>query len=208
MLTRRAPGFTLIELLIGLVLLGVLMVLAAPSFTAMLQNMKLRGTAEALSAGLQAARGEALKRNAQVEFLLTDADPTAGSVAGAAVTNNGPNFMVRAKVGVGGYVFVEGRSGNEGQHQTEGSAVNVQVNGTPVAAPSPPGLTAGAVTFNSVGRALIASDAVFTVTNPAGGACKAAGGPMTCLNVVVTPGGRIRMCNPDPAIPNTDSRAC
>jgi type IV fimbrial biogenesis protein FimT len=49
---------------------------------------------------------------------------------------------------------------------------------------------------------------VFAVTNPAGGACKTAGGdePMRCLNIVVTPGGRVRMC--DPSVAGPDTRAC
>jgi type IV fimbrial biogenesis protein FimT len=205
MLTRRAPGFTIIELMIGIALLGILLVLAMPSFTQMIQNMKLRGSAEAIAHGLQDARAEALRRNVPIEFLLTDDDPVAASVAGANVNTIGPNWMIRARVGAGAYQFIEGRAGREGQGQAEGATLNVQVA---AAVPTLPGMTADAVTFNAVGRAELASNATFVITNPSGGACKAAGGPMTCLNVVVTPGGRVRMCNPDPSIAVDDSRRC
>ena len=75
--------------------------------------------------------------------------------------------------------------------------------------PALPSLTPNAITFNGLGRAELASNVTFYVTDPAGGACKTAGGdePVRCLNVVVTPGGRIRMC--DPSIADTkDSRSC
>ena len=53
MLIRRDRGFTLIELMIALVLLGVIVMLALPSFTLMMHNMRLRNSAEAILTGLQ-----------------------------------------------------------------------------------------------------------------------------------------------------------
>jgi type IV fimbrial biogenesis protein FimT len=210
MLNRRALGFSLIELMVGLTLLGILLMLALPSFSEMMQNRKLRTSAEAISAGLHAARSEALRLNRRVEFLLTDSDPDAGSVGGPNITTTGPNWMVRADMGGGAYSFIAGRSGREGQNQTDTSAMNVQFNAAiavdPMAAPA---VTANTVTFTSVGRALLAANATFDITNPAGGACKTAGGdePMRCLRVFVTPGGQVRMC--DPAVADkSDSRSC
>ncbi|MCZ7563626.1 MAG: hypothetical protein M5U08_07250 [Burkholderiales bacterium] len=97
MLIRSARGLTIIELLTGLVLLGILMVLAMPTFVQMLHNQKLRAGAESISAGLQIARTEALRRNAQVEFLLTDTEPVEDNVGGPNVNTAGPHWMVRAK---------------------------------------------------------------------------------------------------------------
>lgn len=207
MLTRRAAGFTIIELMIGIALLGILMVLALPSFTLMLHNMKLRGAAEGLAHGLQATRAAALQRNLSTEFLLTDDEPIVDNVAGANVNSTGPNWMIRTKVGAG-FDFVEGRSGREGQGQQETATLNVVVAAN-VPISTLPGLTADAVTFNSLGRAELAANATFDFSNPAGGACKTAGGdePVRCLRVVVTPGGQVRMCDPSIA-DNSDSRAC
>jgi type IV fimbrial biogenesis protein FimT len=174
----------------------------------MSHNMKLRATAEAISSGLQTARTEALRLNRQVEFVLTDDDPDAANVAAPNVTTAGPNYMVRANMGAGAYTFVEGRAGREGQNQADTAAPNAQIAAV-VPISTLPGLVADVVTFNSVGRAELAANATFDVSNPAGGACRTAGGdePMRCLRVVVTPGGQVRMC--DPAVADkSDSRSC
>lgn len=64
------------------------------------------------------------------------------------------------------------------------------------------------IAFNGLGRITPAPAANlnFDVTNPTGGACITASGPMRCLRVEVAPGGQIRMC--DPALPNTDPKGC
>jgi type IV fimbrial biogenesis protein FimT len=204
MLTRPARGFTIIELMIGLVLLGVLVTLALPSFMQMLQNMKLRAGTEAISNGLDLARSQALRRNQPVEFVLTSDDPIEDNVGGPTVTTTGPHWMVRVNTGAG-FSFVQGHSGFEGSNQAAGTQVQIAA----VVPSSPAALTAGTVTFNPMGRAELTADATFDVSNPAGGACKTAGGdePMRCLRVVVTPGGRVRMCDPAVTVA-TDTRAC
>ncbi len=52
---------------------------------------------------------------------------------------------------------------------------------------------AAPITFNALGRA--GGAVTITVTNPTGGLCAAAGGPMRCLNIIVN-SGQIRMCDP------------
>jgi type IV fimbrial biogenesis protein FimT len=209
MLTKPARGFTIIELMVGIALLAILLVLAVPSFSQMAHNMRLRAHAESISNGLQLARSEALRRNQPVEFVLTDTEPTEDNVGAPNVTAAGPHWMVRANGGVAGFAFVEGRSGLEGSSQAD--ATTVQIAAVVPAPPPPvsPTFTNGTVTFSPIGRAELTADATFDVSNPAGGACKTAGGdePMRCLRVVVTPGGRVRMC--DPAVTAaTDTRKC
>jgi type IV fimbrial biogenesis protein FimT len=72
-LNKQQPGcrgFSMVELMIGVVIMGILMSLAMPSFQAWLQNTQIRNAAESIQNGLQRARAEAVGRNTDVEFIL------------------------------------------------------------------------------------------------------------------------------------------
>lgn len=80
----RSRGFTLVELMIGLAIFGILVMAAMPSYTAWIQNSKIRNAAEAISNGLQLARAEAIRLNTNVEFVLgPDSDWTVRVVGSA-----------------------------------------------------------------------------------------------------------------------------
>jgi type IV fimbrial biogenesis protein FimT len=63
-------GFTIIELMISIALLGLVLILAMPSYRAFIQNSYIRTAAESIQSGLQLARAEAVSRNTQVQFVL------------------------------------------------------------------------------------------------------------------------------------------
>ena len=63
---RSSQGFTLIELMIVVTLLALMMMLAAPSISIWLQNLKVRNVGESIVNGLQLARMEAIRRNTRV----------------------------------------------------------------------------------------------------------------------------------------------
>jgi type IV fimbrial biogenesis protein FimT len=63
---RRSAGFTLIELLITVAVLAALAAAAAPSFSSMIANQRLKNGAADLFTALTRARSEAIKRNAEV----------------------------------------------------------------------------------------------------------------------------------------------
>jgi len=206
MLTQRPRGFTLIELMIGLVLLGVIVMLAMPSFTAMLHNMRLRNSAESILSGLQTARAQALQRNGRVEFLLINEALDPSNVAGFVPNTSGPGWAVRLRNPDGSYEFIEGRTVQEGSAQASGAA--------PAVAMAAANLPAGnVITFNAVGQADVTAGNVarYNITHPLAATddrfkCQPAG-EMRCLRVEVTPGGRVRMC--DPAVTDaTDTRYC
>ena len=63
---RAGGGFTLIEMLVTLVVLGLLMTVAVPSFNNAILSNKLSGYATSFAASAQLARSEAVQRNASV----------------------------------------------------------------------------------------------------------------------------------------------
>jgi type IV fimbrial biogenesis protein FimT len=70
---RRAAGFTLIELMITITVAGILLMIGVPTMRSVIENGRIRAAGESWKYGLALARAEAVRRNAQVEF-VTDAD--------------------------------------------------------------------------------------------------------------------------------------
>lgn len=185
-------GVSLIELMIGIVIVAFLMVMGAPSFSLWMQNAQTRNAAESIQNGLQIARTEAVRRNANVRFGLTDAGGTVvWSVDCVNVTADCP-------------AAIQTRSGGEGgSNARAGISVDeaIPVIGTAIAAGT--GLPAG-VTFNGLGRiptANIGADiARVDVTN----AVRADARRMVIL---ISTGGQTRMCDPAIALA-TNPQGC
>jgi type IV fimbrial biogenesis protein FimT len=70
-MTMRYRGFTLTELMIGLVLIAVLMTLALPTYTQFMGNTRIRNTTDSLAGGMRQAQVEAVRRNRNIEFIVT-----------------------------------------------------------------------------------------------------------------------------------------
>lgn len=207
---HSAHGFSLIELLITLGIAAFLLALGASSFTNWIGNMKIRTTAESIQNGLQLARGEAVRRNASggIGFYLTSdlsatcslITPAAATVSSWAVSYDDPagacaTALLTDAVAADAAAqprIIQTRPAAEGSN-------NVLVTATQ-----------SSLVFNSLGRAtaLTANPAVFSVTS-GDAACVDAGGTRRCLNVQVTLGGQVRMCDPQLTITNsTDPQAC
>jgi type IV fimbrial biogenesis protein FimT len=65
---QRAAGFTLVEMMIALSILAILLVIAVPSFRDASLGARLASIANDMSASVQLARSEAIKRNAAVRL--------------------------------------------------------------------------------------------------------------------------------------------
>ncbi len=193
LILRKQCGVSLIELMIGIVIVSVLMVMGAPSFSLWMQNTQTRSAAESIQNGLQIARTEAVRRNADVRFNLTDAGGlVAWSVDCVNVTADCP-------------AGIQTRSGSEG-----GSNARAGISVAALPSPIPAGhfnaaLAAGAglpagVTFDGIGRvptANVGTDITrVDVTN-------AANANVRRMVIVIGTGGQTRMC--DPAIAITDN---
>lgn len=66
----ESAGVTLIELMITIALVGILLMLAMPSFNQLLLNAQIRTATESILNGLQLARNEAVRCNVPVQFVL------------------------------------------------------------------------------------------------------------------------------------------
>ena len=67
---HKQSGFSLIELLMGIVIIGILMAIAVPSFQTSARNAQIRNAAESIANGMQRARAEAVALNKDVAFSL------------------------------------------------------------------------------------------------------------------------------------------
>lgn len=200
---RIHRGFTLIEVMVALTIVALMVMLSLPSMTTYFQNSKIGTAAQTYAAGMQVARTEAIRRNTQVDFVLTDT-PIAAGVENAAVPSpNGRNWVVRVFNPVTA-VFdpIENKSALEGSGQIAGSTPTVAVTGTAVL---PPTAFNGIVTFNGFGGTTTTSEIWLDIDNQAGGVCFPAG-TMRCLRVRASPGGQVRVC--DPQLGAGDSRSC
>ena len=63
----RSAGFTLIEILVTIAIAAILLALAAPSFTTMVKNNRLKAQTDGLTAALNYARNTALSQALTVE---------------------------------------------------------------------------------------------------------------------------------------------
>jgi type IV fimbrial biogenesis protein FimT len=202
-LKARAPqlGFNLVEIAIAMVVLAILISLGAPSFGDWLQNQQTRAAAEAMLNGLQIARAEAVKRNAQVRFQFVN-DLT--STCFLSAVNLNWVVSVGDPTSKCDQMFDAALPGPVIQSK---SASEVSPNVIMVIAPG--GLNpANTVTFNSFGGVLAQNvDGSPPITqvdicNPA-----ITGSNARPLRVVVPAGGSIRMC--DPSVTDArDARAC
>ena len=66
-----APGFTLIEMMIAITITGILLVVGVPAMRGVVENTRIRATAESIKYGIDLARNDAVRLNTQVQFVST-----------------------------------------------------------------------------------------------------------------------------------------
>ena len=67
-------GFTLVELMVTIVVFGILLTIAVPSFTSLMDSIRVKRAGDAISAFLINAKSEAIKRNTTVRAIVHVAD--------------------------------------------------------------------------------------------------------------------------------------
>lgn len=181
MQTLRARGFTLVELMVVVAVIAILVVVAAPSVSDWLQNAKTRSVAESVQNGLRYAQAEAASLSRQTTFVTT---ATAWTVD---------------------YINVAPSDTTTAPHPLQVSPAG----GLQGAVITPSGTTTAVIAFTSLGRVLggatvaaltpLIQDATFDVTNPTGS---------RRLRVVLSQGGKTRMCDPDKILSATTPDGC
>jgi len=174
-------GFSLIELMVAVSVIAVLTVFALPSYTIWIENTRIRNAADSINTGLQKARVEALKRNADVKFELgVGSEWKVGCVT---VTTDCPGLI-------------------EARRIKEGSSASVTVTTTPVGV--------SVLVFTSLGRvrslAEGAPETPFTqiqVDN-----ASMSGSDSRDLRVLIDAGGAGKLCDPYTGLSDTDPRKC
>jgi type IV fimbrial biogenesis protein FimT len=189
-------GLSMVELMVALTILGFAMAAGMPSISAWLQNTKLRSSAESIITGLQLAKSEAVSRNSLVRFQLTsslDSSCTLSTSSANWVVNADPD--PDAVVGNCNAAPSDTASPFIVQKRDPAKdAVGLAVNSGGVST----------VTFNGLGRPTTATAVNINLTSDLD-AC-APTGAVTCLRVVVSAAGQIRMCNPRFSLP--DPQGC
>lgn len=179
-------GLTLIEFAIGLVIIGILFAMGIPAFTGWMQNSQIRTSAESVLNGLQLARSEAVRRNAQVRFDLTDASGSVAWTVGCVNVTDSCPAVIQSRGA--------SEAGDKARAGTDTTAIPYPIPSgqfdTALAAGA--GLPAG-ITFDGMGRTPAANagtDIVrIDVTNVANANARR-------MVVFVGAGGQVRMCDP------------
>lgn len=215
MLSRSATaGFTLVELVVGLAVFAILLALGAPAFATWVQNAKIRTAATGIQDGLQLARAEAVRRNAQVRFQLT-----------SATDNN-------CVVAVDGGAWVISRDEPKNNcSPSDNPWINESFLFSDTSNNKTPGVLSVRPAGEGGGRVLIKANNAVAIFNGYGRLVPATSSltidvdgldakngeadcdqPRSstksshCLRVTVSSGGQIRMCNP--TLPTGDPRRC
>jgi len=178
---RHSTGSTLIELMIGLAVLALLLMMAAPSYGVWLANTRIRNASESIQNGLRLARNEAVQRDVNVRFeLISGASWQVCALAAATDTcaTTGAT-LIQAFNAAGGAASVVIGSEKDTSYATGKFDTAL----TSVASSS--------VTFNALGRpngyggaAIVRIDASSTTSGT------------RRLVTVLSVGGSLRMCDP------------
>ena len=204
---RRHLGFSLIELMVVVAIMGILLALGFPSFKTWLNTTEIRNAAETVQNGMQLARVEAMRRNERVSYWLVSlSDPKVMD-----------NSCARSGSGTSWVVSRDDPSGSCSSPPSDTNAprlIQTKAAGdgnrdVAVSATDSGGAATSCITFNGFGQ-VQATCTGAAAANPIARVAvslSATDPNARLLEIHVSPGGVIRMC--DPAVNSlSDPRHC
>lgn len=191
---RSLRGLTLVELVVAIALLGLLLGLAAPSFTLWTRNARVRTVSESLLTGVRLAQTEAVRRNRQVVLFLTTSTACSNAITASA---NGAYWAVRTV----------GLTAGEAVETVQCGALTDSAPGVSITGPA-------TLCFSSIGRQVANAD-----PGVGGSACTLAASGVSSydvttllgdrpLRVLVSLAGQARMCDPARVLSATNTDGC
>jgi type IV fimbrial biogenesis protein FimT len=186
---KLTRGVTLIELVVVFVILGLLVVAAAPSIGTWIGNTNVRNAAQSIYAGLNRARAEAVRLNRSVRFSLVSVTDPAVLDNSCALSASGVSWVVSvndptAQCAVApsetvAPMTVEKAAGGAGGRRVTVAALQADA-----------ATAANSITFNAFGRVADATAiSRIDIDN------EVAGGDYRALRILVGNGGTVRMCD-------------
>ncbi len=198
----RAKGFTLVELMVAIAVMAFLLMAVSPALSDWMVNVRIRNTASAIEQGLQLARQEAIRRNQATGFYLVSSSAAdAGTLDNScALSSTGGSWVVSmrspaGKCGVTPSATVDPMLVNSHPVGDGGRGVSI------TATQADKTTAANTVTFNGLGSVTNAGAIARVNVNSATNSNQ-----YRSLCVEVSGVGAARVC--DPALANTDPRAC
>jgi type IV fimbrial biogenesis protein FimT len=151
---RSQSGFTLIELLVVIVIVGILLMLAAPSFARILRSTSVSGAVNAFLADARLARVEGIRRGGHVILCRSDDPEVANPVCGTGAGGNGRGWAT-------GWIIFQDIDGSGNRNDDEPI---LQIHGAVVGVESiDDGALARKLIFGPTGRLVNPADAVALV---------------------------------------------
>lgn len=206
-------------MMVVVVIIGILFAVGIPSLMDYMMNSRILAMAQSFQASVQQARTQAILLNSNVDIILTANPATAANVGIGGLSANGPNWIIQVQpnanvtgnpfVQAASYTFVDGTTnsldtglvGRTGATIT-GSTTGLTFTGLSTRIEFPPAVPVVAptqATFRFTASAVAVAG---------GQTCAQVGGKVRCLNVIIFPGGRSKVCDPAATAAVGDTRSC
>lgn len=190
-------GFSMLELAISLVILGLTLAVGLPNAADWMRDLRLRGVAESMKAGLDKARMEALKSNRTISYWLVTDSKSKVPGPDCALAASGMYWVVSVK-DPSGACDTDPSTTAEPMLAYRSEAVMEQ-GMVSSAAVDADGNAANQVTFNALGQ-VQGAGMIRQIT------VSRVDGKGRSLRIMIEPGGSVRTCDPKAAA--VDPRAC